>query len=276
MPIETKPLTDHVGIEILGVGADDLQNGAIAAELDRLLAQHGVLVFREIHVDDKAQVGFSTFLGEVQTFPGATGEYPEIFLVTLDPTKNKAAEYLRGTFFWHLDGSSDPIPNKATMLAAKAVASDGGETEFCSTYVAYDTLPQATKHKIEALRVAHSVGASQLLVHPDPSPEQREVFSRLPLREQPLVWTHADGRKSLVLGATASHVVGWDQADSDALLHELTEWSTQESRVYQHIWSVGDLVIWDNRGTMHRAVPYAVDSPRIMHRTTIFGDEAFN
>jgi len=269
------PLTEHIGVEVLGLTSDDLKRTDVASELDELLARHGVLVFRRIHVDDAAQVAFSTKLGEVQKMPRAEGEFPEIFVVSLDPAKSSSAAYLKGTFFWHIDGATDPVPNKATMLAAKAVAAEGGETEFCSTYVAYDTLPDATKQAIEGLRVLHSFEAAQLLAEPDASDATRAGWRQRAGREQPLVWTHQDGRRSLVLGATASHVVGWDAAPGDALLAELHAWSVAEPRVYRHHWSVGDLVIWDNRGTMHRAVPYATDSPRVMHRTTIFGDEAF-
>jgi alpha-ketoglutarate-dependent taurine dioxygenase len=274
--IETKPLTEHIGVEVLGLHAGDLERDDVAAELDHLLAQHGVLVFRSINIDDTAQVAFSKQLGEVQMVHNASPEFPEILVVSLDPEKSTSAGYLRGTFFWHIDGATDPIPNKATMLSAKAVASDGGETEFCSTYVAYDRLPDASKQRIEGLRVLHSFETSQALAEPDASEKVRKFWrQRTPLL-QPLVWTHQDGRKSLVLGSTVTCIDGWDSAESEALLHEQHEASVQESMVYRHTWAVGDLVIWDNRGTMHRAVPYATDSPRVMHRTTIIGDEAFN
>lgn len=276
MPIETKQLTEHVGVEIVGVDAADLADDEIAAAIDELLARHGVLVFRQIGVDDATQVAFSKKLGEVVVLPNAQGELPEIFVVSLDPAKSSSAAYLKGTFFWHIDGATDPIPNKATMLAAKDVASDGGETEFCSTYASYATLPAATKWKIDGARVVHSFEAAQALAEPDAPEELRAHWRRRPAREQPLVWTHRDGRKSLVLGATTSHIVGWDPEESAALLEELHEWCIAPSNVYRHDWSVGDLVIWDNRGTMHRAVPYSSDSPRVMHRTTIEGDEAFD
>jgi alpha-ketoglutarate-dependent taurine dioxygenase len=93
--------------------------------------------------------------------------------------------------------------------------------------------------------------------------------------ELPLVWKHRSGRKSLVLGATASHVVGMDRRASAALLCGLREWATQPQFVYRHHWKLGDLVIWDNTGTMHRAMPYPLDSGRMMHRTTLQGEESF-
>ena len=91
----------------------------------------------------------------------------------------------------------------------------------------------------------------------------------------PLVWTHQSGRKSLVIGSHAWRVVGMEQDKSDALINELLAWTTQERFVYRHDWQVGDLVIWDNGGVLHRVTPYAVDSGRMMHRTTLMGEEAF-
>ena len=99
------------------------------------------------------------------------------------------------------------------------------------------------------------------------------MWQQRPAKTHPLVWRHRDGRRSLVLGATTSHVEGMDRGVGRALLDELVAWSTTPDRVYRHEWSVGDMVIWDNRGVLHRACPYDASSPRDMHRTTISGDE---
>jgi alpha-ketoglutarate-dependent taurine dioxygenase len=95
-----------------------------------------------------------------------------------------------------------------------------------------------------------------------------------PEKEHPLVWQHQSGRRSLVLGATASHIVGLDDEASSRMLDDLLERSTAPERVYRHEWEVGDMVIWDNRGVLHRALPYDADSPRDMHRCTLAGDES--
>ncbi len=273
--VTTKRLSDQVGVEVTDLSVEQLVDPEIGAELDALLGVHGVLVFREINVDDATQVMFSRHFGEVQTVHGGLRETPEIFVVSLDPAKTRMAEYLRGTVFWHIDGSTDPMPNKCTMLSAKAVASEGGDTEFCGTYSAYDSLPGDVKTRIDGLRVMHSFAAGQLVVDANPGPETLAMWRKAPSRVQPLVWKRTDGRKSLVLGATAEYIVDMDRAEGDALLAELEEWTTRAANVYRHAWTVGDLVVWDNRGTMHRAVPYAPTSPRLMHRTTILGDEAF-
>ena len=161
----------------------------------------------------------------------------------------------------------------ATVLSAKAVASSGGETEFASTYAAYDELDSAERDQVEELRVVHSFEASQRRRNSDPSEEQLARWRSRPDSEHPLVWTHRSGRKSLVLGASADHVVGMDLEEGRALLGRLLDRATQPERIYQHRWTVGDMVIWDNRGVLHRALSYSSDSPREMLRTTVLGDE---
>jgi len=236
-----------------------------------VLDENGALVFRDLHLDDETQVAFSRKLGRVELV--GRGDRPEIFRVTLDPAKNPVAEYLRGTFDWHLDGATDDIPIMATVLSAHAVAASGGETEFASTYAAYDALSAAEQEELLQVRVVHSLEAAQRLVHPDPSPEEVATWRKRPAKVHPLVWQHRSGRRSLVLGATASHVEGMPFDEGRALLLELLDRSTAPELVYRHEWKVGDLVIWDNRGVLHRACRYDASSARDMHRTTIAGDE---
>jgi alpha-ketoglutarate-dependent taurine dioxygenase len=159
------------------------------------------------------------------------------------------------------------------MLSAKAVAESGGETEFASTYAAYDALTDDEKERFASLRVVHSLEASQRLVYPDPTPEQIRGWRSRPTSLHPLVWTHRSGRKSLLISAHADHIVEMEASESRALLDELMARATQDELVYRHNWSVGDTVIWDNTGVMHRATPYSDGSAREMLRTTIFGDE---
>src|SRR5262245_23126518 len=268
--ITTEKLGDSVGAEVRGVDRerllrdDDLPGACLEA--------HGALVFRDLHLDDATQVAFSRRLGEVEVF--GKGEHPEIFRITLDPEKNPAAAYLRGTFDWHIDGCTDDVPIMATMLSAHAVAEAGGETEFASTYAAYDDLSGEEKERLAAVRVVHSFEAAQRLTNDDPSPEELAWWRRRPAKEHPLVWRHRSGRRSLVLGATADHVAGMDLDEGRALLADLLARSTTSDRVYRHEWAVGDMVIWDNRGVLHRACRYDPTSPRDMHRTTLAGDEA--
>ena len=270
--LTTEKLGATVGAEVLGVDRDRLlDDDAFPEWCLRVLDENGALVFRDLHLDDETQVAFSRKLGRVELV--GRGERPEIFRVTLDPSKNPVAEYLRGTFDWHLDGATDDIPIMATVLSAHAVAASGGETEFASTYAAYGALSDTEQQELLQVRVVHSLEAAQRLVNPDPSPEELATWRKRPSKVHPLVWRHRSGRRSLVLGATASHVEGMDYDDGRALLLELLDRATAPERVYRHEWAIGDLVIWDNRGVLHRACRYDASSARDMHRTTIAGDE---
>ena len=273
--MELTPLAPSIGVQVSGVTPADLRDAGVARELLDALERHGVLAFRDLHIDDATQVEFSRMLGEPEILPMRSGVHPEIFVVSLDPEKALSAEYLKGTFYWHIDGATDDIPNKATMLHAIGIAADGGGTEFCNTYAAWDALPDDDKARYADVRVVHSFEAAQRLTTPDPTPEQLDYWRQRPSKEQPLAWKHESGRVSLVLGATVDHVAGMDPDAGRALVAELTAWATAERFVYRHEWAVGDLVIWDNRGTMHRALPYTADSERLMHRTTLVGEEAF-
>ena len=271
--VTAERLGDSVGAAVVGVDRDRLLNDQdLPAWCLEALEANGVLVFKGLHVDDTAQVAFSKRLGHVELFPN--NDPPEIFRVTLDPAKNPAAAYLRGTFDWHIDGCTDDIPIMATILSARAVAASGGETEFASSYEAYESLSADEKARAESIRVVHSIEASQRMVNTDPSPEELALWRSRPSKEHPLVWKHQSGRKSLVLGATAGQVVGMEPDESRGLLDDLLERSTAVDRVYRHEWEVGDLVIWDNRGVLHRALRYDPSSPRDMHRTTLSGDES--
>jgi alpha-ketoglutarate-dependent sulfate ester dioxygenase len=275
--ISTSKLGKRIGAEVTIRDKPALLDDSAAGEVLDALEEHSVLVFRELHLDDAAQVAFSRKLGEVVILgsrtPGPGNPYPEIFKVTLNKNQNPVADYLKGTFFWHIDGASDEIPTKASLLTARQIADNAGDTEFASTYAAYEELSDEDKQHFDKLRVVHSLEASQRLVRPDPSPEEVKGWRARPTREHPLVWTHRSGRKSLVLGATASHVVDMAEDEGRALLNRLLQWATRPKFVYRHEWRVGDLVIWDNRGALHRALPYDFDSPRLMHRTTLLGDE---
>ncbi len=270
--LTTKKLEATVGAEVVGLEREQLlEDDALPAAVMAALEENGVLVFRELHIDDETQVAFSKKLDDVGKAEPALP--PTIYTVSLDPTKSHTAAYTRGTFNWHIDGAQDDVPTKATTLSAKVLSTSGGETEFASTYAAYDDLSEEEKERFEGLHVLHSFQASQRLVSPDPTPEELARWREKPDKEHPLVWRHRSGRRSLVIGVTADHVVGLDREEGRTLLGDLLARATTPARVYRHQWTVGDLVIWDNTGVMHRVEPYESSSPREMHRTTMSGDE---
>jgi alpha-ketoglutarate-dependent taurine dioxygenase len=275
-PISCEPLSATVGAELGGVDASDLAHDeAVASAVHDALEQYGVLVFRDLYLGPEDQIRFCQRLGEIDY---EDGHHPVrgIYRVTLDKSKNASADYLKGTFHWHMDGCT-PLhgepPQKATMLTAVAVASNGGETQFASTYAGYDTLDSTRQEQAGALRVVHSLEASQRSVWPDPTPEQLERWRSRPTSTHPLVWRHRTSRRSLVIGVHADHVSGMNRSEGSAYLKGLLDHTTAPERVYRHEWRVGDSVIWDNTGMVHRVTPYDSDSPRELLRTTVFGDE---
>ncbi|MFD0691664.1 TauD/TfdA dioxygenase family protein [Actinomadura fibrosa] len=274
--ITCEPLAATVGAEVRDVTAERLaRDDAVAGALLDALERYGVLVLRGLHLAPEDQVAFARRLGEIDYEPGHHA-VPGIYRVTLDTSKNPSAGYLKATFEWHMDGCT-PLhgepPQKATVLSAKQVAAGGGETEFASTYAAYEMLGEDERERLGALRVVHSLEASQRRVTPDPGPELLARWRARPTSTHPLVWTRRTGRRSLIVGVHADHVVGMELGEGRALLQNLLDRTTAPDRVYRHRWSVGDTVIWDNTGVVHRAAPYPPDSPRELLRTTVFGDE---
>ncbi|MET0728822.1 MAG: TauD/TfdA family dioxygenase [Acidimicrobiales bacterium] len=276
MPVTTAKIRPAIGVEITGLSGRELVDQRAAEECLTALEDRGVVVYREVHIDDEELLAFSRMLGTLVVQPTGDHKYPEIQTITMDPTKTNAimASFRKGNFHWHIDGASDETPQKATLLTAREIDDAGGDTEFATTYAAYEALPEEEKAEIADLRVVHSFAHAQSLANPDPSDKERAVWDRVPTREHPLVWTRRNGRKSLLVGATAAEVVGWPADKSRALLDRLLEWSTQPQFTLRHKWRKGDLVIWDNTGMLHRALPFQPTSLRRMHRTTLVGEEA--
>jgi alpha-ketoglutarate-dependent taurine dioxygenase len=269
MSFEALNLKDHIGTEIR-TDARTLLTPEVAVRVRRTLIERGVLVFKKINLTDDQQVMFAGMLGSVRN-EGDKG----IFKVTLDKKANAKAEYLKGSFLWHMDGTHDDVPVFASLLSGRTLSPIGGQTEFANSYLAYEELPQATKDRLVGLNVVHSLEVSMRRAGVEGTEENLAYWKRVPDKTHNLVWTHQSGRKSLILGCHASHIVGVDRKEGEDLLRELLEWTTQPRFVYRHEWELGDMLIWDNTGVVHRAEPYPLDSGRVMHRTTLLGEESF-
>jgi alpha-ketoglutarate-dependent taurine dioxygenase len=275
MSVTTQHITPEIGLEVTGLAGHELVDPARAAECHAALDAHGVVVYREAGIGDADLLAFTEMLGTV-VIPkmGGLEEHPGVDVISLDPAESSLAKYRRSTIFWHLDGTTDELPQKATLLTALVVADEGGDTEFAHTYAAYAALPEDEKARLADLRVEHSLAAAQLMFTPEPTEKQRAAWDQVPSRVHPLVWRRRDGRRSLLIGSTAGRIVDLPEDESRALLDHLLEWVTQPRFVLRHHWRPGDLVVWDNTGLLHRAIPYEATSPRLMHRTTLVGEEA--
>jgi alpha-ketoglutarate-dependent taurine dioxygenase len=266
-----REIAPAIGTEIIADKAA-LLSGEHAGTIRDLLEARGVLVFPKLGFTDEEQIAFTETLGAF----AAEHRGERLYKVSLDAEVNKQADYLKGSLYWHLDGTMNEVPILASLLQSVALGNeDEGDTEFCNTYAAYDALPDETKAEIESLRVMHSAWNTLFYYEPEPDIRTLRQMQAIGDRELPLVWTHRSGRKSLVLGATARHIVDVDFRKSAELLVRLRDWATQPRFVYRHKWSVGDLVIWDNTGTMHRATPYDPTSGRLLQRTKLAGEEPF-
>jgi alpha-ketoglutarate-dependent taurine dioxygenase len=254
-----------------------LLSGERAKDIREIMERRGVIVFPEINLTDEEQIAFTHTLGTFahEDGEGAKDGKDSVYPITMDSSINPIADYLKGAFFWHLDGTMSDKPILASIMSARALAPVGGETDFCNTYAAWDDLPDDEKGQIEHLKVVHAMWRSQLYWKPEPSYTELQAWMARGTNTLPLVWKHRSGRKSLVLGATALQVEGMGIMESEALLVKLRDWATQPQFSYRHTWKLGDMVLWDNTGTMHRALPYDHKSGRLMHRTKLEGEEAF-
>jgi alpha-ketoglutarate-dependent taurine dioxygenase len=273
---ETRQLSP-LGVELLNVSiAMLLEDERVPAKALGLLEDNGVIVIRELGLTDEQEVLFARRLGPTvtKTSKGWSKEFPELFSVTMDPDAIAGA-YMKSTIEWHIDGTTMEVPQKATLLAARVVPSERADTQFASTYAAYERLRDEEKARYDAVKVWHDLESTHRRFEPEPGPEMIERLRAQPPRLQPLVWTHRSGRKSLVLGTNTTYIEGLPEEDGAAILADLLDRATRPEFVYSHDWHVGDLVIWDNRGVLHRAMPYAEESGRLMMRVTLAGDEPF-
>lgn len=279
MATALKPVLVHeecrprIGSRVLNSKAE-LLSGEFAHEIRELLEQRGILVFPQINFTDEEQIAFTRTLG---TYASESADGESVSKITLDVKENPAAaEYLKGSLYWHIDGTMNDVPILASLLSCKVPSPKGtGNTGFCNTYAAWDDLPEDRKAELDGLRAVHSVWASLFYYETEPSLAKLQGMRRVGENELPLVWKHQSGRKSLVIGCTTQRIVDKDPYESAEIIVGLREWATSEQFSYSHEWTAGDLVMWDNTGTMHRAEAYDATCGRMMHRTKLKGEEPF-
>ena len=277
--VRIERIKPHIG-GIVHVDKEHLLDGETIAAVRAALEDRGVLVFPRMNLTDAEQLAFTDKLGTRLNYnrkaPGSgAADEEDVYAITLDKKINYQPEYVLGTFFWHIDGVTidQPLP-KATLLTARKLSPTGGQTEFASTYAAYENLPEAEKREVEGLKVIHKMEASLRPVFEHLSEEDLARWRGMSkVMVHPLVWKHNSGRRSLVIGTQADSIEGVPIPHGRSMLVRLQEWAAQPDFSYRHYWQEGDLVIWDNCGCMHRVVPYDENSGRRMHRTTIMGEE---
>jgi alpha-ketoglutarate-dependent taurine dioxygenase len=267
--IEAEDLAPRIG-SLVRMDKAALMGGAFSADLRALIERRGVLLFRGIELSDEELTALTATLGIVRQDFGRP-----VMRVTFDREKNPDhADYFHGTFQWHMDGTHEDVPPLASLLTPRVLSAPGtGQTEFANTYASYEDLPDTDKARFENLRIGHS----QRYIFPlgkELTVEQAARVTLLGTKLHRLVWRHRSGRRSLVLGGSADSVVGLEPAESDALIAWLRAWTTRPEYVYHHEWRMGDVLMWDNTGTLHRVLPFDIDCGRRLHRVTLVGEES--
>ena len=285
MPITIRQVGPCFAAEVDGVDMtkplSPEQVEAIHAGMDR----YAVLVFHDQKITDEQQLAFTLSLGDIEHAIGTSLRAPDEYRLpttfadvsNLDKENKVFARDDRPRLFglgnrlWHSDSSFKVVPAKYSLLHAVSIPSKGGNTEYADMRAGYDALDDETKAEIEELVCEHSqLFSRSILGFTDFTEEERERFK--PVR-QCLVRTHpVTKRRSLYLASHAGGILGWPVPEARAFLRDLIEHATQRQFVYAHKWTVNDLVMWDNRQTMHRARPFPAHEPRDMRRTTLMGD----
>jgi alpha-ketoglutarate-dependent 2,4-dichlorophenoxyacetate dioxygenase len=285
MPVRTRQIGPCFAAEVEGIDLTKPLSPDEVAAIHAGMDRYAVLVFHDQPVEDEQQLAFTRSLGDIEHAIGTSLRsadqlrLPTTFadVSNLDKENKTFARDDRRRLFgignrlWHSDSSFKVVPAKYSLLHARSIPSKGGNTEFAYMVAAYDALDAETKVEVDGLICEHSqIFSRQQLGFTDFTDEERERFK--PVR-QSLVRTHPlTGRKSLYLSSHAGAILGWPVPEARAFLRDLVEHATQPQFVYVHKWRVGDLVMWDNRQTMHRARPFPAHEPRDMRRTTLLGD----
>jgi alpha-ketoglutarate-dependent taurine dioxygenase len=271
-----------IGTEIRGVDLGSVDDETFRRIYDAWL-EHLVLVFPARDVTDEEQIAFARRFGELEIHPSRehrSSRHPEIYRVSnvdergkIMPQDSQSWRYMNLTWLWHTDSSFREVPSMGSVLHGIEVPPDGGDTLFANMYAVYEALPDHMKERIRSLRVVHS--HDQVLSHDQKLTSASEDYAKLPPAYHPLVRQHpVTGRRSLFLSPhTMERIEGLRENASRTLLDELIAFATQDRFVYRHQWRKHDVILWDNRCTMHAVMPYdAANHRRIMHRTTIVGD----
>ena len=285
MTIAIRQLQTHFAGEVSGLDLRKPLTPDEAREVESAMDKYAVLVFHDQDITDEQQMAFALNFGQREDARGGTVTKEKDYRLQsgLNDVSNlgkdgkplakdsRAHLFNLGNSLWHSDSSFRATPAKYSLLSARVVNKKGGNTEFADMRAAYDALDDETKREIEDLVCEHSLMYSRgSLGFLDYSDEEKQMFKPVLQR---LVRTHpVTGRKSLYLSSHAGGIVGMPMPEARLLLLDLKEIATQPKFVYVHKWKLHDLIIWDNRQTMHRVRRYDESQPRDMRRTTVAGD----
>jgi len=282
MTIALEPVHPRFGARVTGVQLAAPLDDVTFKTIFEAFNEYSVLVFPDQRLSDEQQIAFSRRFGPLEETISSIANNPNIapqisFLANIDPDGNlidptdKRMVYHSANQMWHTDSSFKRVPALASALSGREVPPEGGETEFASMRVAYERLPDDLKQWLERQVAIHSFAYSRGLIAGGLLRPEDEA--QVPPVEQVMIRTNpVNGRKSIYVASHASHIIGMPVEEGRALIRELIELTTEPENVYRHVWTAGDLVMWDNRCMLHRGRPWdGTKYRRVMHRTTVAG-----
>ncbi|BBU54890.1 alpha-ketoglutarate-dependent 2,4-dichlorophenoxyacetate dioxygenase [Mameliella alba] len=273
MSIQTKPLTPHFGADVQGIDLNTVTANHLFPQIRALFEEHSALLFRAQDMTDETHLRIAGLFGPIEDReaderkPGEGFKIPKVSNVQEDGTTSGEMDLktlnLKTNFLWHSDSTFLPTPALINIITARVVPSSGGATELASTRAAWAMMPEEMKARIRGRGIWHRYSHSRRKISPELA--ELPMFNKWPDTHWNAVWENPiNGREALYIASHAFKVDGYDEAESEALLAELTEFCTQPAFVYAHNWQVGDVLIWDQRAVMHRGTPWPYEEPRTL------------
>ncbi|MDD9730528.1 TauD/TfdA family dioxygenase [Mameliella sp. AT18] len=273
MSIQTKPLTPHFGADVQGIDLNTVTANHLFPQIRALFEEHSALLFRAQDMTDETHLRLAGLFGPIEDReaderkPGEGFKISKVSNVQEDGTTSGEMDLktlnLKTNFLWHSDSTFLPTPALINIITARVVPSSGGATELASTRAAWAMMPEEMKARIRGRGIWHRYSHSRRKISPELA--ELPMFNKWPDTHWNAVWENPiNGREALYIASHAFKVDGYDEAESEALLAELTEFCTQPAFVYAHNWQVGDVLIWDQRAVMHRGTPWPYEEPRTL------------
>lgn len=281
--ITTRPLNPHFGVLCEGVDLRSVDETTLFPEIRRLFEEHSALLFRGQQIEPEDHMRLARLFGPLEDRKadekpkGAAFEVPQVSNVLADGGVSAEDDLhtlnLKANQLWHTDGTFLPVPALVNILIARVVTETGGETELATTRAPWATMPEALRASLRQARVRHRYSHSRARISPELA--KLPMFNKWPDQIWPALWTNpVTGREAVYVASHACGIEGMDAAEGTAVIDAAIAHCTQEEFVYSHRWEIGDVLIWDERATLHRGRPWPYDRPRALSSICVSATEA--
>ena len=273
MAIQTNHLNPHFGVEVTGIDMSEVTAENLFPQIRALFEKHSALLFRGQDVSDEKHLELAQLFGPIEDRqaderkPDEKFEVPKVSNVLEDGSTSGEMDLktrnLKSNFLWHSDSTFLPVPALVNILIGRVVTTTGGATELASTRAAWAVMPEELKARVRGRGFWHRYSHSRRKISPELA--ELPMFNKWPDTHWNAVWANpVNGREALYIASHAFKVDGYDEAESQALIDELTEFCTQPAFVYSHQWQVGDVLLWDQRAVLHRGTPWPYEQARTL------------